>query len=94
MKKALTLGFLLLGLEQLSAQTLPFYSPDVECKASTARILCEAAFNLQRDELSKTWDLYDANQRLWCVSDKNIKGYRALKDCLERGVRETVAPPR
>ena len=45
MKKVLTLGFLLLGLEQLSAQTLPFYSPDVLCNnpdfTKDAKALCE-----------------------------------------------------
>ena len=88
MKKVLTLGFLLLGLEQLSAQTLPFCSPDVLCNnpdfTKDAKALCETYFNVQRYELSKTWELYDTHKRLRCISDKNIKDYTALKDCLER----------
>ena len=88
MKKVLALGFLLLGLEQLSVQTLPFCNTDVLCNnpdaTKAAKLLCETYLNLQRDELSKTWDLYDTNKRLRCISDKNIKDYTALKDCLER----------
>jgi hypothetical protein len=49
MKKILTLGFLLLGSEPLSAQTLPFYSPDVLCSnpdfTKDAKLLCETDFN-------------------------------------------------
>jgi len=45
MKKVLALGFLLLGLEQLSTQTLPFYSPDVLYNnpdfTKDAKALCE-----------------------------------------------------
>ena len=55
--------------------------------------LC-AKHNVQRYELSKTWDLYDTNKRLRCISDKNIKDYTALKDCLERDAFGTVTPSR
>ena len=87
-KKVLALGFLLFGSEPLLAQTLPFYSPDVLCSnpdfTKDAKALCETYFNSQRYELSKTWGSYDTNKRLRRISDKNIKDYTALKDCLER----------
>lgn len=90
------LGFLLLGSERLSAQTLPFYGyadpPDCVKNAmekteykteERAKTFCDIE-RASREGLLKKWNTIPSSVKWKCITDSNSQSYVMLSLCVDQ----------